>query len=77
MDSIEIQNEELIKRYEIEETPFTIVYTNNVYFGTMGQYKLTKDYDTKEEAEKAVTAVTWNNITNLVILLNEILKSKI
>jgi hypothetical protein len=73
MDTITIENEQLIKRYEVENSPFVIVNIDNVYFGTLANYKLTKDYETKEEAEKALTEPTWNNITNLIIILHEIL----
>ena len=76
METITIENEQLVKRYEIENTPFVIVYLDNVYFGTIGQYKITTDYETREEAEEATTKLTWNNITNLIILLNELLNNK-
>lgn len=76
METITIENEQLIKRYEIKDTPFVIVCLDDVYFGTMGQYKITNDYATKEEAEEATTRLTWNNITNLIILLNELLNKQ-
>jgi hypothetical protein len=76
MDTIEIQNEELVKRHEIEETPFTIVETDGYFFATIGQYRITEPKDTLEECRDEVTKFTWNNITNLIITITEILKNQ-
>lgn len=73
---IEIENEQLIKRTEIETTPFTIVELDGKHFGTIGKYKITPDYETHEEAHNSVTQLTWNNITNLIFILNEIIKNQ-
>ncbi len=75
-DSITIENEELIKRRDIKDTPFTIVEIEGEFFGAMGQYRLTEKFNTYEEAHDTITANTWNNITNLIITLNQILKTK-
>jgi len=75
MDTIKVENEQLIKRHEIKDTPFTIVEIEEEFFGSMGQYRLTEKYGTYQEAHDAVTANTWNNITNLIITIHEILKN--
>jgi len=76
MDTITIENHELIKRHEIKDTPFTIIEIENKFFATMGQFRLTETYDTYQEAHDKITANTWNNITNLILTLHEILKTK-
>jgi hypothetical protein len=75
MDTIKVENEQLIKRHEIKDTPFTIVEIEGEFFGSMGQYRLTEKYETYQEAHDAVTANTLNNITNLIITIHEILKN--
>lgn len=73
-ETITIENEELVKRHEIKDTPFTIVEIEGEFFATMGQYRLTEKFKTYEEAHDTITANTWNNVTNLIITLHEILK---
>ena len=75
-ETITIENQELVKRHEIKDTPFTIVEIEGEYFGTMGQYRLTEKFTTYEEAHDTITANTWNNITNLILTLHQILKSQ-
>ena len=74
MDTIEVKNQELIKKHEIESTPFIIVEIDQKYFGAIANYRLTEEYETFEECYDALTKVTWNNITTLIITINEILK---
>jgi hypothetical protein len=68
-------NDELIKKTEIKDTPFTIVEIEGEFFATMGNYRMTEKYSTFEEAYDAIMANTWNNVTNLIIVLTEILKN--
>lgn len=68
--------EELIQKKEIENTPFTIVTTDGKSFGTLGMYKITEDRETPEDVEKELTEISWNRITQIVLLLNKILKSE-
>ena len=74
---ITVENEQLIKRHEIPTTPFTIVEIEGEYFGSMGNYRLTEKFKSFEEAHDAITANTWNNVTNLIITIHEILKNKL
>ena len=39
--------EELIKRIDVENTPFVIINIENEYFGTFGQYRITEVYETE------------------------------
>ncbi len=68
------ENYELIKRTEIPNSPFTIIETEKGCFGALGEYKVTKDYETKEEIEQDLGDVSWNNITKLILVLIEKVK---
>lgn len=68
------ENYELVKRTEIENSPFVIIGTEKGCFGALGEYKVTEDYETKEEVEKDLGDVSWNNITRLVLVLIEKVK---
>lgn len=61
--------EELVKRKEVENTPFTIITTNGKSFGAMGKYRITEPYDKEEEVEKELKKITWNRLIQVVILL--------
>lgn len=73
---ITVENEQLVKRTEIKDTPFTIIEVEGMYFGTIGNYKMTETFKTFDEAHDAITANTWNNVTNLFIVLHQIFKDK-
>lgn len=69
MNTIEVnESNELVKRIPIAETPFTIIQLDNKYFGTMGQYRLTEQYDDFESAKSALIKLSWNNILNVIII---------
>ncbi len=77
----ENENEEIIRRTEINETPFTIVTTEGKMFGVMGKYRLTEVYDVEdikdakdlEDIEKVLeeelTKITWNRLVQVMILI--------
>jgi hypothetical protein len=73
---MENQLEELIKRTELEGTPFQIISTNGKHFGVMGNYKMTEDYDYFEEAAEEVVKMTWKNLINMMIVINDFTKSQ-
>ena len=64
------QVEELVKREEVEHTPFTIVTTEEGSFLTMGKYRLT-EAQTIEEVRQEAKKVTWNRLIQVMMLLNE------
>lgn len=70
------KSEELIKRKEMENSPFWIITVNNKSFGTLGQYKITEDYNTPEQVESTLKELTWNNIVKIMTIIHEILTSK-
>lgn len=65
------KNTELIKRTNIENTPFTIIEVNKKYFGTMGMNRITEEHDTFEEAKKETTEITWNRIIQTISIIIE------
>ena len=72
----ENSNSELIERTEIENSPFTIIKTKGMYFGVMGQYRLTEPNDNKETIEKELKELTWNRIIQVTLLLIESMKEQ-
>lgn len=76
MKTIEVnEKNELIKRTEVEGTPFIIVETEGKCFATLGNYKVSEDYETSIEAELAIKEINWKNLINLMIVINDYCKS--
>ena len=63
--------EELVKREDIKDTPFTIVTIEEESFGAMGGFRLTEK-GTKEEIKKELEEITWNRIVQVMMILNEL-----
>lgn len=61
---------ELIERTEIENSPFVVITTEGQSFGTMGHWRLTEPYDTKEEAIAEMEKITWNRIIQVMMLIS-------
>lgn len=79
-DNSPLISEELIKRHQVKDTPFTIIElnkdeNNKIFFGTLGKYRITEDYKTLEECETEVNIINWNKITNICALLIETLNN--
>jgi len=69
----ETQNEEMIKRTEIPNSPFMVITTKEGSFGALGNYKLTENYSTEKEAINATQAMTWNRLIQVMSLVHTIL----
>lgn len=65
-------NSHLITRKEIKNSPFTIIGTNGDFFGTMGKYRLTEAHKSEKEVEEELSKMTWNRVTQVIMLLIEI-----
>lgn len=63
------QNEELIKRQPLKNTPFEAVNKGTGWFIGMSPFILTKEYPTIKEAEKYLEQNKWNIIINLMTSL--------
>ena len=62
-----------ISRHEVEESPFTVVGNGEGgWVGTMGKYRITEQYDSKEDCMIEVGKITWNRIVQVLILINQI-----
>lgn len=62
---------ELIKRRQIENTPFMIVTTAEGSFGAMAEYRLTEPMQTEKEVEEYFKDITWDKIATLILILIE------
>ena len=69
-------NEELIKRLSIEDSPFEVITKDGASFGVMGNYRLTSKSTDAESVKSELEKITWNRIIQVVMILNE-LKEKI
>jgi hypothetical protein len=70
------ENFEQIVRTEMKDSPFIVVTTKNGSFGTLGKYRLTEVYKTKEEAIDEMSNFTWNRIVQVISLINNILNNE-
>lgn len=63
--------EELVKRTEVQETPFTIIETDGQVFGTLGKFRLTEPLEATEENKSIIfdelRTFTWNRVLQLII----------
>ena len=63
----------LIERIDIEDSPFTIVGNKEMgYMGTMGKWKITEIYKTKEEAKETTEKPSWNRMVQVMLLIKEL-----
>lgn len=69
-------NEELIKRFSIKDSPFEVITKNGQSFGVMGNYRLTEPNEDPKLVEAELEKITWNRVIQIVMILDEI-KSKI
>lgn len=60
---------DLIERYEIEGTPFTLIKQEGKYFLTMGNYKITTPTDTEEETLKKLVTEQYNIILDMTTIV--------
>lgn len=67
--------DELVKKYDIEDSPFTVVKVDGKVFGTMGQYRITEEMKSVTECKKELKKFSWNRVMQVIMLLNEQLNS--
>lgn len=66
-----LNSSKLIEREQLEGTPFTLIKQEGKYFITIGNYQLTPQSDTEEEAINYIQFNQWNIITALIdIMIN-------
>lgn len=76
MEKDDTKNEQMIKRTEIPNSPFVVITTEHGSFGTLGNYKLTEEFNTEKEAINATQAMTWNRLIQVMSLVNTILNKQ-
>lgn len=73
-------NEELIHRTDVKDTPFTIITLPKKQFGVMGEYRVTEPLTYRNEKEKKANIkklkddlqrVTWNRIIQIITIINK------
>lgn len=69
------KNEELIKRKQIKDSPFSIITTEEGSFGCIGKYRITEPKETEEEIEKELSKMTWDRIVQVILILIETQKA--
>lgn len=66
------EKEELIKKENVKDTPFEIITIDGESFGAMGDYRLTEKKGSKKEIKKELSAITWNRIIQIIMILDEV-----
>jgi hypothetical protein len=69
-------NEELIKRNQIKDSPFEVITKDGKSFGVMGNYRLTEPNKDPRKIEAELEKITWNRVIQVIMILDEI-KEKI
>lgn len=59
-------NYELTERVEIEETPFTAIRMDNIWFLTLGKYRISEPMETLEEIKKDAFRADWFRIMTIM-----------
>lgn len=67
--SHEHKNEELVKRTNIEDSPFEIITINNEHWGVIGKYRITEKSESKYKIQKQLKDITWNMIVTVILVL--------
>lgn len=65
----------LINQEPVENTPFTLITTEEGSFCAMGLYRITEVYNRKDHAILAATSLTWNNIVTVMMIISEKMKT--
>ena len=64
-------NTELLQRETIIDSPFSMIGAEGKWFGVMGQYRVTEDYENKKELKEELQKITWNRIVQVMLILQE------
>lgn len=71
------QSSELVKRTEVEGTPFVKVEHDGLKFLTLGNYRITDVDLTDEEIEKLTSGVNWLFLTTVIgVMAEQVIKLK-
>lgn len=67
------KNEELFKRFEIENTPFEVLFDSekDQYCGVLGMHRLTEFYEELETCKRVTKEISWNRILQVIGIIYE------
>jgi hypothetical protein len=74
-DLMDNSRSSLINQEPVENTPFTLITTDEGSFCAMGLYRITEIYPSKDEAISKATSLTWNNLVTVMMIIAEKMKS--
>lgn len=63
------ENHELVEIHHIDNTPFTVIKTNENWYVTMGKYRLTQAMETREEAEENAQRMDWDRLIQVMTIV--------
>lgn len=66
------KNETLVEYFEVPNSPFTVVKEHEAYFVVMGRGRMSGDFKTKAEAMKDAKSITWDKITQVMMVMFKI-----
>lgn len=58
------QSSDFIKA--LDDTPFAIVKQGNLYFGIIGNHRVTEEYTSEKECIKDLKKITWNRLIQVI-----------
>ncbi len=65
-------NSELVTKEEIKDSPFTVIGTDEGFFGCIGRYRITEPVEDKKALIKDLKKITWNRLTQVMLILIEV-----
>jgi len=73
------QDSKLVERENVEGTPFTLYKSENLWYVLLGKYRMSKEFETKEEAKEDAQRNDWERTMQVVGVMienyNETLKT--
>lgn len=67
----ENDDKQLLERINLEDTPFTAIKFGNLWYLTMGKYRLTDGTPNKQECLDEVNNTTWNRLLQIMQIMIE------
>ena len=75
-ENTDVTYSELKSSEEMENSPFMLTSTENGSIITLGQYRLTPFFETKQKAKDYLNSHMWEVIYKMVFIINEHLNKK-
>lgn len=69
-----LEQEKLIDVKEIPDTPFVVVKADKKYFIGMGNERITKEFDSEEEAIESLEHPEWQTLISVMVIVFNSLK---